>query len=173
MLANLETFLHTGGVQMSAAPHPPRALASAGRVTLRLRVSRSLYTWWRGLEAQSRRWLRRGMSWLRFLCLSLWRAWRHLLGADVTYGGIYLRDGYRCRSPVCSRRDVTPHHLHFRSQGGSDEPENVAAVCSWCHLFGIHGGCIRAEGTAEHIRWELGPTGQPCLVVEGRERVAA
>jgi hypothetical protein len=142
-------------------------------VAFRLRLPRELYVWWRGLEAQALRWLPRGMSWLRFLCLSLWSAWRHLLGASVAYGGIYLRDGYRCRSPVCSRRDVTPHHLRFRSQGGGDEPANVAAVCSWCHLFGIHGGCIRARGTADHIRWELGPTGQPCLIVEGRQRVAA
>jgi hypothetical protein len=172
MLASLGSFLAGGGVRMSAAP-APRALASAGRVELRLRMPRHLYLWWRGLEAQAARWLPRGMSWLRFLCLSLWRGWQHLLGASVAYGGIYLRDGYRCRSPVCSRRDVTPHHLHFRSQGGGDEPANVATVCSCCHLFGIHGGCIRAQGTADHIRWELGPTGQPCLIVDGRERVAA
>jgi hypothetical protein len=173
MLASLGTFLAAGGVQMSAAPHAPRAVSSAGRVELRLRMPRHLYLWWRGLEAQAARWLPRGMSWLRFLCLSLWRGWQHLLGASVAYGGIYLRDGYRCRSPVCSRRDVTPHHLHFRSKGGGDEPANVATVCSCCHLFGIHGGCIRAQGTADHIRWELGPTGQPCLVVDGRDRRAA
>jgi len=131
------------------------------------------FRWWRGLEAQARRWLPRGMSWLRFMCLCVWHAWRHLLGVSGEYGGIYLRDGYRCRSPVCSRRDVTPHHLRFRSQGGGDEPANVATVCSWCHLFGIHGGRIRAQGTAQHIRWELGPTGEPCLVVDGRDRVAA
>ncbi|MEO8182501.1 MAG: hypothetical protein ABI895_26995 [Deltaproteobacteria bacterium] len=174
MLASLGSFLATGGVQMSAARCTARAVRSGGRVELRLRIPRNLYIWWRGLEAQAeaQRWLRRGMSWLRFLCLSLWQGWQHLLGASVAYGGIYLRDGYRCRSPVCSRRDVTPHHLRFRSEGGGDEPANVAAVCSWCHLFGIHGGCIRAQGTAEHIRWELGPTGKPCLIVEGRERLA-
>jgi hypothetical protein len=64
--------------------------------------------WWRGLGAQARRWLPRRMSWLRFLCLSSWQAWRHLLGADVGYGQIYIRDRFRCLSPVCSRRDVTP-----------------------------------------------------------------
>jgi hypothetical protein len=113
------------------------------------------------------------MSWLRFLCLSLWSAWRHLLGPDVAYGQIYIRDRYRCSSPVCSRRDVTPHHLQFRSAGGSDAPRNVTSVCCWCHLFGVHGGRIRAAGTAERIRWELGPPGRPCVVVQGRERVAA
>jgi hypothetical protein len=138
-----------------------------------LRVSRANYAWWRGLEAQARRWLPSGMSWLRFLCLSLWEAWRYLLGPDVAYGQIYIRDRYRCGSPVCSRRDVTPHHLQFRSAGGSDEDDNVASLCTWCHLRGVHGGRIRAAGTAERIRWELGAVGCPCVVVHGRERVAA
>jgi hypothetical protein len=113
------------------------------------------------------------MSWLRFLCLSMWQAWRHLLGANAAYGQIYIRDRYRCTSPVCTRRDITPHHLRFRSAGGSDEDDNVATVCSWCHLGGIHGGHIRAVGTAELIHWELGAMDCPCLVVHGRARVAA
>jgi hypothetical protein len=37
----------------------------------------------------------------------------------------------------------------------------------------VHGGRIRAVGTAELIRWELGTPGRPCVVVHGRERVAA
>src|SRR5688572_21272485 len=94
-------------------------------------------------------------------------------GREVAYGHIYVRDRYRCSSPVCNRRDVTPHHLQFRSAGGSDDDDNVAAVCTWCHLFGVHGGRIRAEGTAERIHWELGAVDRPCLVVDGRERRAA
>ena len=156
---------------MSAGLRRPEA--SAGRVALRLRVSRETYAWWRGLEAQARRWLPRGMSWLKFLCLSLWRGWHHVLGGPVAYGGIYVRDRYRCRSPVCNRQDITPHHLVFRSAGGSDEASNVATVCSWCHLLGIHGARIRAQGTAELIHWELGAPGHPCLVVHGRQRLAA
>ncbi len=179
MLGSLARWLD-GGLQMSAARSmtcsgAPRS--SAGRIELRLRVSRDNYTWWRGLEAQARRWLRCGMSWLRFLCLSVWQAWRHLLGGDigrdVAYGKVYIRDRFRCTSPVCNRQDVTPHHLQFRSAGGSDADDNVAAVCSWCHLFGVHGGRIRAKGTAQLILWELGVAGCPCLVVHGRERVAA
>ena len=175
MLASLTRWLE-GGLQMSAGPARLTASgvgSSAGRVVLRLRVSRANYTWWRGLEAQARRWLPRGMSWFRFLCLSLWQAWRHLLGRDVAYGRIYIRDGGRCMSPVCNRRDVTPHHLQFRSAGGSDEDENIGSGCTWCHLHGIHGGRIRATGRADCIRWELGPASCPCLVVNGRERVAA
>jgi hypothetical protein len=175
MLASLTRWLE-GGLQTSAGSARLTASgvgSSAGRIVLRLRVSRANYTWWRGLEAQARRWLPRGMSWLRFLCLSLWQAWRHLLGRDVAYGRIYIRDGRRCMSPVCNRRDVTPHHLQFRSAGGSDEDENIGSGCSWCHLQGIHGGRIRATGRADCIRWELGPASCPCLVVNGRERVAA
>jgi hypothetical protein len=174
MLASLYDWLETGltgAIQMSAGR--ARESASAGRVELRLRVPRHLASWWRGLEAQARRWLPRSMSWLRFLCVSLWEAWRHLLGVDVAYGAIYERDACRCRSPVCTRRDVTPHHLRFRSLGGGEEEENLASVCTWCHLFGIHGGRIRAQGTAESIHWEIGPREHPCVVVHGRERQAA
>jgi hypothetical protein len=179
MLGSLARWLENG-IQVSAGAGvaPPKAsgsrgTSSAGRVVLRWRVSQDNYAHWRGLEAQARRWLPSGMSWLRFLCLSLWSAWRHLLGTSVAYGQIYIRDRFQCTSPVCSRRDVTPHHLQFRSAGGSDEPQNVTSVCTWCHLCGVHGGRIRAVGTAERIRWELGAPGCPCLVVHGRERVAA
>jgi HNH endonuclease len=158
---------------MKAEPISARSRvgASAGRVTLRLRMPRSTYVWWRLLEARAQRWLGRGISWLRFLCSSMWQAWRHLLHADVAYGRVYIRDRYRCTSPVCTRQDVTPHHLRFRSAGGSDDDDNVASVCTWCHLLGVHGGRIRAEGPAGHIHWELGAPGSPCLVVDGRDRL--
>jgi hypothetical protein len=58
---------------------------------------------------------------------------------------------------------VTPHHLRFRSAGGSDEANDIGSFCSWCHLEGVHGGRIRAVGTAEDIRWELGEPGPTCL----------
>ena len=169
MLASLAAWLdggHGSGVQMSAGRFSAR-----GRVTIRLRVSRAVGVWWRALEALARDRLPRGMSWLRFLCLSLWDAWRHLFGAEVAYGRVYVRDRYRCTNPVCCRRDVTPHHLQFRSAGGSDEDINITTICSWCHLCGIHGGRIRARGTADHIVWELGAPRAVCLVVDGRERL--
>ena len=147
-----------------------RANSSAGRVTLRLRMSRATRAWWHDLESLASRWLLPTVSWLGFLCSSLWRAWRHLLDSDVAYAHIYARDRYRCMSPVCNRRDVTPHHLKFRSAGGGDEDENIASLCTWCHLHGVHGGRIRASGTAALIHWELGAPTSPCLVVHGRER---
>ncbi len=165
----------------SVAPAPARevqtsagAVHRVGRVVLRLRVSRSVHGWWRGLEKQARRWLPAGMSWLRFCCLSLWRAWRHLLAPDVAYDHIYLRDRWRCTSPVCRRADVTPHHVVFRSSGGGDVEDNVTALCVECHLFGVHRGRIRVQGKAPHrLRWELGSRSDPCVVVHGRDRVAA
>jgi len=166
LLGSLTAWLAGGAieraVQMSAAPRMTR---SAGRVELRWRVSCELGSWWRSLEARARPFLLRGMSWLKFLCLVFWKAWRHVLGVDVAWGQVYLRDLCRCSSPVCSRRDVTPHHLRFRSAGGGDADENMTSLCTWCHLFGVHGGRIRATGSAGHIVWEL-----PCLRVEGRER---
>lgn len=175
MLGSLASWLESG-LQTSAANAggPARGAAAAqGRVVLRLRMSRENAASWRELEAQARRWLPRGMSWLRFVCSSLWHAWQHVLGSSVAYGHIYIRDRFRCMSPVCPRRDVTPHHLQFRSAGGGDEDENLGSVCTWCHLHGIHGGRIRARGPARCIRWELGARGSPCVVVQGRERVAA
>jgi hypothetical protein len=172
MLHSLECWLERG-VQFSAAGSANAGKSSAGRITLRLRVARSTRAWWHALEAQSLRWRRRGMSWLKFLCLNLWRSWQHLLGVNVAYGRIYIRDRHRCSSPVCSRRDVTPHHLKFRSAGGGEEDENLASLCTWCHLFGVHGGRIRARGTAQRIHWELGSPEHPCLRVDGRERRAA
>jgi hypothetical protein len=168
MLTSLGAWLASGAsttpIQTSA--HPSSWARSAGRALVRWRVSLSLCEWWRTLEQRARPWLPRGMSWVRFLCLTFWRAWQHAVGVNAAYGRVYVRDRCRCSSPVCHRRDVTPHHLVFRSAGGSDDDENVASLCTWCHLFGIHGGRIRATGTASHIFWEIGPY----LRVDGRER---
>ncbi|HEU4577790.1 MAG TPA: HNH endonuclease signature motif containing protein [Polyangiaceae bacterium] len=162
MLSSLQAWF-AGGIQVSAG-----STRSAGRVLVRLRVSCALRDWWCALAACAHARLARGVSWVRFLCLTFWRAWGHMVGVNVAYGQVYLRDRCRCSSPVCSRRDVTPHHVVFRSLGGSDDDENVTSLCTWCHLFGVHGGRIRASGRAPKIVWELG-----CLRVEGRERSAA
>ena len=50
--------------------------------------------------------------------------------------------------------------------GGSDADENVIALCTWCHLEGVHGGRIEVTGRAGELSWDLGG-----LRVEGRERV--
>jgi hypothetical protein len=175
MLSSLTAWLEQGAlrhaVQMSASSMtgaPSKSVRSAGRVEMRWRVSLGLRTWWHALEARAGRFLHRGMSWVKFLCLVFWRAWQHMVGVNVAWGQVYLRDRCRCSSPVCNRRDVTPHHLRFRSAGGGDEDNNMASLCTWCHLFGVHGGRIRATGRAGKICWEL-----PCLRVEGRRRFSA
>ena len=151
-----------------------RPRPGAGKVTLRLRVSDDLYWFWLALEEAH---ARSGVPgpFLAYLCLTVWQSW---LGAVTdklpAYYEIYLRDRFRCSCPVCSRRDVHPHHLKLRSRGGGDEEENLCSPCTFCHLFGIHEGRIKAEPPASAIRWTFGtdPT-RPVLVVEGRDKLVA
>lgn len=144
---------------------------------LRLRISDEQAGWWRYLEraylARERQLQRAGaepLSFVAFACLAVWMSWYPAVKQTGEYDrwtSVYVRDRYQCSSPVCSRRDVTPHHLRFQSQGGGHEDENVAALCSWCHLEGIHGGRIKATPPASAIHWRLGRQGD--IEVRGRE----
>jgi hypothetical protein len=177
--------------QMSGAV-PRRGSAKAerdrrrfGRVRLRWAVSEKTHRFFRALERVfvrvSTQICREPVSFLRFLCENFCRIWLPALrrerltesGAEPEYFGVYRRDRFRCASPVCTRRDVTPHHLVFRSHGGGDEDENVASLCVWCHLHGVHEGRILAEPPASSIRWRIGRHGT--VRVNGRavERAAA
>jgi len=108
---------------------------------------------------------------LRYLCEHFLEVWCPTLVSERAYEAIYLRDGYRCSNPVCRRRDVTPHHLVFRSKGGGDEPENLTALCCWCHLQGVHGGRIVARPVEGRIHWRIGRVA-PTLVHD-RDKLAA
>jgi len=51
---------------------------------------------------------------------------------------VYQRDGYRCRN--CDRKggangnlELHAHHVVPKSQGGSDETENLITLCKHCH----------------------------------------
>lgn len=45
---------------------------------------------------------------------------------------MYERDGWKCRH--CNRRDgLTPHHIVYQSQLGTDDLENLLTLCLWCH----------------------------------------
>jgi hypothetical protein len=168
-----------GAGQMSGAQ--AKLARSFGRVALRFGVTETTYRFWRALErAFARLCTRVGrapMCFLRFLCENFCGIWLPVLrqgcrtesGELPEYFGVYWRDAFRCTSPVCRRRDVTPHHLVFRSHGGGDEDENVASLCSWCHLRGVHEGRIAAEPPASRIRWRIGRSGT--LRVEGRTRL--
>ena len=151
----------SAGVRRSVAPH-------SGRVTLRFQVSAEARRYYRWLERFFARFAPAGLSFFGFLCQALLDAWQHALGSTAEYAQLYARDRYRCRSPVCGRRDVTPHHLRFRSQGGDDSLENLVSLCVWCHLEGIHGGRLRASPPASDIDWTLGRTGH--TRVRGRLR---
>ena len=45
--------------------------------------------------------------------------------------GIWERCKGRCE--YCGKRAVDPHHIKYRSQGGSNLPSNLIALCRTCH----------------------------------------
>lgn len=144
-------------------------LRGRGRVTLRLRVTTETRRFYRWLERGFHRYSKVRVPFLRFLCRTLTDTWRHTLGWNVAYAHIYARDRYRCKSPVCSRHDLTPHHLRFRSAGGDESDENLGALCVWCHLEGVHEGRLTAEPPASAIRWHIGRRAH--TMVDGRRRI--
>jgi hypothetical protein len=167
---DLERAVVTG--QVSAMPVPTTPLtAPPANVTLRLRVRASTardFRHWEAVYLRHRGPALRSATFLRFACelfIDTWRPSR----AEGAYVHIHQRDHYRCQSPCCGRRDVTPHHLQFRSHGGDDSDDNVTSLCTWCHLDGIHGGQISATPPASSIRWTFGRTAH--TVVEGRRRI--
>ncbi len=69
------------------------------------------------------------------------------------------RDGFQCQNPYCTaRRNLTAHHIVFRSANGSDEDWNKITLCAACHLQGIHTvASIKVTGTApDKLTWRLG-----------------
>ena len=164
MTRALSTLVHCFDATRRAAG-PVRFL---GRVTLKLRVSEENYWHYRSRQRLHRRFGPPG-PFLRFLCFALIGTWRHALRSGVAYEHVYARDRFRCASPVCTRRDVTPHHLVFRSHGGGDHLENLLSLCVWCHLNGIHQGRLSATAPASAVRWVIGRSGH--TVIEGRRKV--
>ena len=141
-------------------------------MTLRLRVRESTardFRHWEAIYLRHRGAARRGTSFLRFACDEFVDVWRPR-AQDGAYARIHERDLYRCQSPCCGRRDVTPHHLRFRSHGGDDSDENLTSLCSSCHLGGIHGGHLSAMPPASNIRWVFGRV--PHTIVQGRRKLA-
>jgi len=71
---------------------------------------------------------------------------------------IFERDHWRCQAPGCSsRRRLEAHHIIFRSQHGSDEPDNLITLCHGHHRRGIHEGYLAVSGSApSDLRWRLG-----------------
>ena len=67
-------------------------------------------------------------------------------GFDNVKAYIRYRDGYKCQ--VCKGKSgdsvLHVHHIVFRSQGGTDNPNNLITLCETCHK-GIHDGSLKVK----------------------------
>lgn len=74
--------------------------------------------------------------------------------SERTRTAVKERDRF-CRG--CGQPAHHIHHIVYRSQGGSDEPENLVWLCNLCHLASHGGrptGSALGQGGVES--WELG-----------------
>ena len=88
---------------------------------------------------------------------------------------IAVRERFRCAIPGCTVHGGAPHHLRYRSQGGSDEEDNLLNVCYTHHIEGQHRGRIRVHGRApDDLVFELGirPDGTALEMFVNEERVS-
>jgi len=111
----------------------------------------------RAARAAAKRWLSAGEC-LVAMADHFIETWReHLKQANTLQRRVRARDKHRCQVPGCSRTSVHAHHIIPRSQGGTDDPENLVSLCAAHHLYGIHGGRMRVTGTApDNLAWEFG-----------------
>jgi len=129
------------------------AAVDVGATTLRLSLTAATARFWKGLERVHAGVAQMsggglGESFVGFLVRAVMKSWSGASDGDVAYGDVYLRDRWRCASPVCRSRNVTPHHLKFRSHGGGEERANLVSLCEVCHLELVHGGAIEVRGVA-------------------------
>jgi hypothetical protein len=159
-------------VQISGSPDDdPTAVqisgSPSGKVTLRMRVPGDLLLHYRQLERAHRDKLP-NTSFIQFLCATFWQTWVPTLGVSDKWETIYRRDRYRCTSPVCHQRNVTLHHVKYRANGGTDDPNNLTCPCAFCHLQGEHGGRLKILPPGSDPTWLLGR--HPIIRVHHRER---
>ncbi len=177
-IAELERKIQTGELFSSllgtARLRPPQTFVTLPAGTgceVRFCVSADVRAHLSEVEAQFRNLAGPKASFVAFMCICLWDAWLPWLEArDDKWAAVFRRDRHRCSNPVCDRTDITPHHLEFRADGGGDEDENIATLCAWCHLQGVHGDRIVALPPASNIHWWIGRT--PVLEIRGREVLA-
>ena len=68
------------------------------------------------------------------------RSFEELRVYENNKAAMYWRDNWHCR--CCNRSDtLTPHHIVFQSQGGTDDLDNLVTLCLKCH-DDVHGGRI-------------------------------
>jgi HNH endonuclease len=110
----------------------------------------------RATRAEAKRWLSAGECLVEMAThfIETWRA--HLKEANTIQKRVRARDRGFCQVPGCSRAAVHCHHIVPRSQGGTDDPENLVSLCAAHHLYGIHGGRMRVSGTApDNLTWQF------------------
>src|SRR5580698_11124645 len=64
---------------------------------------------------------------------------------DSLRQAVFQRDEWKCRR-CGSRSNLHPHHLTFRSHGGTHTMENLLTLCWKCHQL-IHDGKLTVEVT--------------------------
>lgn len=91
----------------------------------------------------------------------IYRHWGYQQGANYgfenTKANVLNRDNYTCQHCKGKKKDskLEVHHIIYRSNGGSDEEENLMTLCHTCH-FDLHHGKIKlkltgkAKGSLKH-----------------------
>ena len=55
---------------------------------------------------------------------------------------ILHRDNHKCQNPNCKNKDESPileiHHIKYKSNGGTDTPNNLITLCTKCHTTPNH-----------------------------------
>jgi len=67
-------------------------------------------------------------------------------GFENTKAKVLNRDGYTCQYCKGKKRDskLEVHHIVYRSNGGSDEEDNLVTLCHACHK-GVHNGTVKLK----------------------------
>src|SRR6266404_7534585 len=102
------------------------------RVWMPVSVAEVVKAAFRAARAAAKRWLSAGecLVTLAEHFVETWRA--QLKQANTLQRRIRARDRHFCQVPGCSRAAVHAHHIKPRSQGGSDDPENLISLCALC-----------------------------------------
>ena len=84
--------------------------------------------------------------------------WGYQKGPNYGFGStkaqVLHRDGYKCQNCGKVKCKLEVHHIIFRSNGGSDEPENLITLCNDCH-YKVHnrGLVLRKVGKQSNLKF--------------------
>lgn len=76
---------------------------------------------------------------------------------DKLYIQVWQRDGCQCQNPRCPGGfpiDSAPHHIKFRSQGGSDTKQNLITMCIECHGMIHRSGFLKLYRLDTGLEWQ-------------------